>query len=185
MYSWLLRFIYSFTYYIHIGIVAYIYQISKHGLIPLFRPDQTIEERVLEVIQIHYPLIIIILCIIIAQSMVKGAKKLASYTMQMESSESFGIEILYTGIQIVPYLTFAFREQLFGIWGALALLIVTIPFLVSHGTYNLTLLLLGYRQYKLKTDNSTIWLVSKRKISNFSNSELVHTLQDNVFVKHE
>ena len=117
--------------------------------------------------------------------MVKGTKKLAIYTTQLRSSEPFGIEILYTGIQIVPYLTFAFREQLFGMWGTFALLIVTVLFLVSHGTYNLTLLLLGYRQYKLKTDNSTIWLVSKRKISNFSNSELVHTLQDNVFVRHE
>ena len=74
---------------------------------------------------------------------------------------------------------------MFGFGGASVLVLVTVLFLTWHGAFNLTLLLLGYRQYRVKTENSTIWMVSKRKISNFSNSELVHTLQDNVFVRHE
>lgn len=185
MYSWILRFIYSFTYYIHLAIVCEVYQFSKYGLKPTFTQEQTFWDRVTEVLQIHYPILIIILCLITANCMVKGAKMLSSFTIQMKTSEPFGIDILYTGVQIIPYLTFVFREQLFGFNGALVLVIVTILFLAWHGSYNLSLLFLGYRQYRVKTENSTIWLVSKRKISNFSNSELVYTLQDNVFVRYE
>lgn len=185
MYSWLLRFVYSFTYYIHLGIVAEISQVRKYRIIPEFTPCQTVWDKVLSVALIHYPVLLIILCLFIANAMVKGTMKFASYTVQMKSSDPFGVEILYTGVQIIPYLSFLFREQLFGFRGALVLVLVTVLFLTWHGTFNLSLLLLGYRQYRVKTENSTIWIVSKRKISNFSNSELVHTLQDNVFVRHE
>ena len=83
--------------------------------------------------------------------MLKGAKKVTGFTVQMKASEPFGIEILYTGVQIIPYLTFVFREQLFGFRGALVLVLVTVLFLTWHGTFNLSLLLLGYRQYRVKT----------------------------------
>ena len=185
MYSKLLRFIYSFTYYIHLGIVAEIIQIIQHGWIPTFTPDQTIWDKVLAVGLIHYPVLFVILCLIIANAMVKGTKKFASYTVQMKSSESLDVGILYTGVQIVPYLTFLFREQQFGLWGALVLVLITVLFLTWHGSFNISLLFLGYKQYRIKTENSTFWLISRRKISNFSGSESIHTLQDNVFVRHE
>lgn len=185
MYSWFLRFVYSFTYYIHLGIVAEIYLISKNGFIPEFSPCQTVCDKMLSILQNHYPVLLIILCLIVANAMVKGTKKFASYTVQMKSSDPFGVEILYTGVQIIPYLTLIFREQLFGYRGALVLVIVMVLFLTWHGSYNLSLLFLGYRQYRVKTANSTFWLISRRKISNFSSSESIHTLQDNVFVRYE
>ncbi len=185
MYSWLLRFIYSFTYYIHIGIAWEIYQITQHGWIPTFTPGQTIWDKVLAVVSVHYPVLFIILCLIIANAMVKGTNKFVSYTVQLKSSDSFDIGILYTGVQIVPYLTFLFREQQFELVGALVLVLITVLFLTGQGSYNLSLLFLGYRQYRVKTENNTYWLVCRRKISNFSNSESVYTLQDNVFVRYE
>lgn len=185
MFSWFLRFIYSFTYYIHLAIIGELYQISKYGIMPTFTQEQAFLNRVTEVLQIHYPVLIIILCLIIANCMVKGTKKLSAFTVQMKTTEPFGIESLYTGVQIIPYLTFVFKEQLFGLSGALVLVIITVLFIVRHGSYNLSLLLLGYRQYKVKTENSTIWLVSKLKMSRFPNTESVHTLQDNVFVRYE
>lgn len=142
-------------------------------------------DQILEIIEIHYPILLVALCLVVANSMVKGTKNLASFSVQMKNSEPISMENLYTGIQIIPYFTFVFKEHLFGYCGVFVLLIVTLFFLVMHGSYNLSLLLLGYRQYKVKTENSTIWMISKRKISNFSNSELVHILQDNVFVRHE
>lgn len=185
MYSWILRFIYSFTYYIHLGIAVEIYQVSKHGVCPAFTPEQTIWDQAVAVIQLHYPLLLVVLCLIIAKTMVVGAKKFARYTVQMKSSDPFDIDILYTGVQIIPYLTLIFREQLFGFWGASVLVLITVLFLTWHGSYNLSLLFMGYRQYRVKTENSTFWLVSKRKISNFLNSESVYTLQDNVLVRYE
>lgn len=185
MYSWFLRFIYSFTYYIHLGIVAEIYLISMNGFVPEYTPCQTVCDKIQAVIQIHYPVLLIILCLIIANAMVKGTKKFASYTVQMKSSDPYGVEILYTGVQIIPYLTFILREQLFGYWGALVLVLITVLFLTWYGSFNLSLLFIGYRQYRVKTENSTFWLVSRRKISNFSGSESIYTLQDNVFVRHD
>lgn len=185
MYSWFLRFLYSFTYFIHLSIITELYQIFKHRIIPVFDPEQTIVEKIVGVILIHYPIIVFIISLIIAELMVKGAKKLAVLSVQLKSSEPVGIEFLYTGITLVPFIAFAFREHLFGIIGGLVFLIVTVLFLTSHGTFNTSLFFLGYKQYKIKTNNSTIWLVSKRKIYNYSNSELVYTLQDNVFVRHE
>ena len=129
MYSWFLRFVYSSTYYIHLGIVAEIYKISKHGAWPTFTPDQTVLDQAVTIIQLHYPLLLVVLCLIIAKTMVKGTKNSASYTVQMKSSDPFGVEILYTGVQIVPYLTLIFREQLFGFRGALVLVLVTVLFL--------------------------------------------------------
>jgi len=117
--------------------------------------------------------------------MVKGTKKFARYSVQMKSSDPFGIDVLYTGVQIIPYLTLIFREQLFGFLGASVLVLITVFFLTWHGSYNLSLLFLGYRQWRLKREKSMFWLVSKRKISNFMNSESVYTLQDNVFVRYE
>lgn len=87
MYSWILRFIYSFTYYIHLAIVCELYQFSKYGLKPTFTQEQTFWDRVTEVLQIHYPILIIILCLITANCMVKGAKMLSSFTIQMKTSE--------------------------------------------------------------------------------------------------
>lgn len=185
MYSWFLRFIYSFTYYIHLGIVAEIYLISMNGFVPEYTRCQTVCDKIQAVIQIHYPVLLIILCLIIANAMVKGTKKFASYTVQMKSSDPYGVEILYTGVQIIPYLTFILREQLFGYWGALVLVLITVLFLTWHGSFNLSLLFIGYKQYRVKTENSTFWLVSRRKISNFSGSESIYTLQDNVFVRHD
>lgn len=185
MYSWFLRFIYSFTYYIHLGIFGEIYQISKNGWIPSFAEEETVWDKVLAVVLIHYPMLLVILCLIIANAMLKGTTKFASYTVQMKSSDPIGVNSLYTGVQIIPYLTIILKEQLSGFWGALVLVLVTVPFFTWHGSFNLSLLFLGYRQYKIKTDNSTFWLVSKRKISNFSSSESVYPLQDNVFVRYE
>lgn len=185
MYSWFLRFIYSFTYYIHLGIVAEIYLISKNGFVPVFTPCQTVWNKVQSVAHIHYPVLLIVLCLFIANAMVKGTRKFASYTVQMKSSDPFGVEILYTGVQIIPYLSFLFREQLFGFWGVSVLVLITVLFLTWLGSFNLSLMLLGYRQYRVKTENSTVWMVSKRRISNFSSSESVFTLQDNVFVRYE
>lgn len=185
MYSWILRFIYSFTYYIHLGIVGEIYQISKNGVVPVSILGPTVWDKVGAVVMIHYPFFFIILCLIIAKAMVNGTKKFARYTVQMKSSDPFGVDILYTGVQIIPYLSLIFREQLFGFWGASVLVLITVLFLTWHGSYNLSLLFLGYRQYRVKTESSTFWLVSERKISNFLNSESVYTLQDNVFVKYE
>lgn len=185
MYSWFLRFIYSFTYYIHLGIVAEIYLISKNGFIPEFTPCQTVCDKVLAVIQIHYPVLLFIICLIIANAMVKRTKSFANYTVQMKSSDPFGVEIIYTGVQIIPYLTFIFREHLFGFGGAMVLVIVSVLFLTWHGSFNLSLFFLGYRQYRVRNENSTFWLVSRRKISDFTGSESVYTLQDNVFVRYE
>jgi hypothetical protein len=185
MYSFVIRLIYAITYFIHIVIAGEIFQIGKYGFWPTFNTEESVVEKALDVLRIHYPVLIVLLFLLVAKIIVKGTKNVASYTIQMKSSETYGIEILYTGIQIAPYLTFAFTQKLLGFWGALVLIIGIVFFLVGHGTFNLTLLLLGYRQYKVKTENTTVWLVSKRKISNFSNSEVVYTLQDNVFVRHE
>lgn len=185
MYSWILRFLYSFTYYIHLGIAGEMYQISKHGIIPEFTSNLVVWDKGIAVLQIHYPILLIFLCLIIAKTMVKGIKNLSSFTVQMKSSEPFSIEILYTGVQIIPYLSFVFREHLLGLGGVFVLIFVTVIFLTWHGSFNLSLLFLGYRQYRVRTENSTLWLICKRKISNFSNSESVFTLQDNVFVRHE
>ena len=140
MYSWCLRFIYSFTYYIHLWVAAEIYLISKNGFVPKFIPCQTVWDKVLAVMQFYYPVLLIILCLIIANAMVKGTKKFARYSVQMKSSDPFGIDVLYTGVQIIPYLTLIFREQLFGFLGASVLVLITVFFLTWHGSYNLSLL---------------------------------------------
>lgn len=185
MYSYLLRLAYSVSYYVHLGIVGEAYKIYNHGLYPVYESEVSYISIATDLLYIHYPLLFVIYCLIVAKLMVVNSKKLAGYTIQMKSEEAYGIEILYTGVQIVPYLTFLLRNEWFSKWGAIMLLVVSVFFLVVHGTYNLSLAILGYKQYKVKTESTTCMLICKRRISNFSNSEFIHTLQDNVFVRHE
>ena len=185
MYSLLLRILYSFTYYIHIGMIGECYQIYKHGFWPSFSAEESWVEMTEKVLFIHYPIVFVIICLMVAKFVVCGSKKLASNTLQMKSSDPYSLETLYSGIQLIPYITFLFKDKMFGKWGASVLIIGTVLFLVGHGTYNLSLAILGYYQYRVKTENTTCWLITKRRLSNFSNSEKVHTLQDNVFVRHE
>lgn len=185
MYSYILRLVYSITYYIHLGFLAETYLIYKLGLYPTYESEVSYFSIATDVLSIHFPLLFVVFCLIVAKLMVVNSKKLAGYTIQLKNEEAYGFEILYTGIQIVPYLTFLVKNGWPSKLGSVLLVVVSVFFLVAHGTYNLSLAILGYKQYKVKTDNTTCWLICKRRISNFSNSEFVHTLQDNVFVKHE
>lgn len=185
MYSYFLRLAYSVSYYIHLGIIGEVYQIYNHGLSPVYESDVSYFKIMIDLLSFHYPLLFVIYCLIVAKLMVVNSKNLAGYTIQMKSEEAYGIEILYTGVQIVPYLTFLLKNEWLSKWGTMVLLVVSVFFLVVHGTYNLSLAILGYKQYKVKTESTTCWLICKRRVSNFSNSEFIHTLQDNVFVRHE
>lgn len=185
MYSYLLRLAYSVTYYIHLGIIVEAYKIYNQGLYPVYESDASYISIATDLLSIHYPLFFVIYCLIFAKIMVVNSKKLAGYSIQMKSEEAYNIEILYTGVQIAPYLTFLLKTEWLNKWGTVVLVILPVFFLVAHGTYNLSLAFLGYKQYKVKTNNTTCWLICKRRISNFSNSEYIHILQDNVFVRHE
>lgn len=185
MYSKLLRFIYSSTYYIHVGIVGEIFKVSKYGFLPEFKDDWSGWNCIYEVGCIHFPLAFVIFCLIVAKLMVKYCKKLAPNTMKLNSDEAYGLELMYTGTQALPYITFIFREQWFGIWGTITVLFITLCFLISHGTYNLTLMFLGYKQYRVHAASSSYWMISTRRMSNFTNSEVVYKLQDNVVVRYE
>lgn len=185
MYSKLLRFIYSCTYYIHVGIVGEIYKVSKCGFLPDFNSDWSCWKCIYAVGCIHFPLLFVILCLVVALLMVKHCKKLAPNTMKLHCDEAYGLELMYTGTQALPYITFIFREQWFGIWCAITVLFMTLCFLISHGTYNLTLMFLGYKQYRVQAASSSYWMISKRRISNFTSSEVVYKLQDNVVIRYE
>lgn len=185
MYSKPLRFIYASTYYIHIGIVGEIYNITKYGLLPDFKDNWSWCKYIYEVACIHYPLVFVVFCLVVADVMVKNCKRFAPNTIQLNNDSSYGMEILYTSTQVLPYVTSIFGEQSLGVKGVIIVMLITMFFLTSHGSFNLTLMFLGYNQYRVNAASSTYWMISKRRISNFTSSEEIHKLQDNVVIRYE
>ncbi len=185
MYSLFLRVIYSLTYFIHIGIIGEIYQINKCGFSPSFNGDESFVQGAIMLLSIHYPLIFVIMCLVVSKWIVTHTSKLAVSSIQMTRSEPFGFEVFNTGIQLLPYMGFFFKEQFLGTWGVFILWIISIVFLASYGTFNLSLFFLGYKQYNVRAESKTIWLISKRRISNFSKSVQFYPIQENVYVRYE
>ena len=185
MYSKLLRFIYASTYYIHIGIVGEIYKITKYGLLPDFKDDGSWCKYIYEFACIHYPLVFTVFCLVVADMMVKKCKRLAPNTIRINNDATYGMEILSISTQVLPYGTLIFREQSLGVKGLITVMLITMFFLTSHGSFNLTLMFLGYKQYRVNAASSTYWMISKRRISNFTSSEVIHKLQDNVVIRYE
>lgn len=185
MYSKLLRFIYASTYYIHIGIVGEIYKITNYGLLPDFKDDWSWWKYIYEVACIHYPLVFAVFCLVVADVMVKNCKRLAPNTIRLNNDAAYGTEILYASTQVLPYVTFIFMEQSFGVKSLITVMLITMFFLTSHGSFNLTLMFLGYKQYRVNAASSTYWMISKRRISNFTSSEVIYRLQDNVVIRYE
>lgn len=183
MYSIFLRYIYSLTYFIHLGILGELYQIYNNGLWPSVEGDWKCISIAYELFAIHYPLLFVVFCLVVCKLMVKHVTALAPNTIQMRKADSYGITELSSVTSLFPYITLFFDKDDIKIIGVIGIALFMSLFLVSHGIFNLSVFLLRYRQYKVHSNDSDYWLISKRRLSNFSDTIQVCRLQDNIIVK--
>lgn len=190
MYSYLIRFIYSLTYFSLLPILLEIINVAANWDNLTISWNANVVNTIGDIVSIHYPIIVFLLLLFLANLLIKHAGKVLSQTtIFVKKSNSIGISSCLFISQLIPLLTFAGKiigeisPSLVLFISLASILLLAILLLAMGGTYNVALLLLGYKQYRVATEHVDYWLISKRKINNFSQGFNVVEISDKVLLR--
>lgn len=186
MYSRIIRLLYSLSYFTLFAFLLEIYNVAViWGEISIYWDLCSIREFCF----IHYPVLIIVVLLCVSKSILKRAERNLSKTqILVKKSSPFSLESCLLVGQFIPF--FTFTEKLIGKSSTTLTSVLTIvsilllSFLMDvYGGFNLSMFFLGYNQYRVSTDSTEYWLISKRKINNFSSSFTVVEISDKVLMR--
>ena len=186
MFSPIIRLIYTLTYFCHIAAIGELYQLYKHWNRLSFYWNGMICEGVKEIISIHFPLIILLILWLIFRKAIECARKhLTPTTIKIIKSDALGIDAIFTDKSFIPYITLliSFVGKNFAVVLFLVSIIFLWLFLAHYGNFNTMAFVPGYKQYKVSTSSASYWLISKKRINNFSSSYKVVEISDNVLLR--
>lgn len=184
--SFVIRLAYALTYFAHVAVVGELYQLYTNWNRLSLYWDGKICEGLRSIISIHFPLIFLVVLWFIYINSIKCARKcLMSTTIKITKSDLMGLDMVFFDKSLLPYLTilttFIGKKFTFILFPITALLLCF--FLVHQGNFNIMAFALGYKQYKVSTASSSYWLISKRRIYDFSSSYKVVEISDNVLLR--
>lgn len=135
---------------------------------------------------IHYPLLIFLLMLLSCNIICKRARTaLARTNLNVQKANNIGIENFLNFGQVVPLLTFS--DKLFVVGYSRTIFVMAVFlllfFFTSYGTFNMTLYIQQYHQYRVSTNSSEYWLISKRKIRDFSQSFTVVEISNKILLR--
>ena len=104
--------------------------------------------------------------------------------MKIEKSNPIGLNSFMLLGQLVPLLSLSDKILNFSYSGIIFVIIVLLlwAFFTSYGAFNMSLYFMQYNQYKVSTNSSEYWLISKRKIRDISRSYHVVEISNKVFL---
>lgn len=139
-------------------------------------------------LSIHYPLLILLLQLAVSHLILNYAKiHLSQNTVHVTKSPMSNYVGSSVILQILPVATFLIKYNnllngIVGIVVILLIILVSIIGVMKYGVYNTTLIF-TYSQDKVSSESTEYWLISKRKIHNFSRTMSVVEISDRVLLK--
>ena len=133
---------------------------------------------------IHYPIMLFLLMLLSCKYIIeKAINSLSVFSMKIEKSNPIGLNSFMLLGQLVPLLSLSDKIN-FSYSGIIFVITVLLlwAFFTSYGAFNMSLHFLQYNQYKVSTNSSEYWLISKRKIRDISRSYHVVEISNKVFL---
>ena len=107
MYSYLIRFIYSLTYFSLLPILLEIINVAANWDNLTISWNANVVNTIGDIVSIHYPIIVFLLLLFLANLLIKHASKVLSQTtIFVKKSNSIGISSCLFISQLIPLLTF-------------------------------------------------------------------------------
>lgn len=134
---------------------------------------------------IHYPIMLFLLMLLSCKYIIeKAINSLSVFSMKIEKSNPIGLHSFMLLGQLVPLLSISDKILNFSFSGIIFVIIVLLlwAFFTSYGAFNMSLYFMQYNQYKVSTNSSEYWLISKRKIRDISRSYQVVEISNKVFL---
>ena len=134
---------------------------------------------------IHYPIMLFLLMLLSCKYIIeKAINSLSVFSMKIEKSNPIGLNSFMLLGQLVPLLSLSDKILNFSYSGIIFVIIVLLlwAFFTSYGAFNMSLYFMQYNQYKVSTNSSEYWLISKRKIRDISRSYHVVEISNKVFL---
>lgn len=134
---------------------------------------------------IHYPIMLFLLMLLSCKYIIKKAiNSLSVFSMKIEKSNPIGLNSFMFLGQLVPLLSLSDKILNFSYSGIIFVITVLLlwAFFTSYGAFNMSLYFMQYNQYKVSTNSSEYWLISKRKIRDISRSYYIVEISNKVFL---
>lgn len=186
MFSPIIRLIYALTYFCHLAAIGELYQLYTHWSRLSIYWNGVICEGLKEIISIHFPLIILLILWFIFRKTTEYARKhLAPVTIKISKSDLTAIDVIFADKSFLPYITLltSFVGKSFA---AILFPVATIFFwffLAHYGNFNTMAFVLGYKQYKVSTASASYWLISNKRINNFTSPYTVVEISDSILLR--
>lgn len=186
MFAKIIRIFYSLSYFSLLALIAEGVNIKSKWDEISFYWNSNIIEGMHAFCVIHYPLLILLLMLLVCSITFHNARiTLAHSQLKVLKSSNIGLDSFFQLGQIVPLLTLT--EKLLTPSFSSVILAITVlilwPFFASYGSFNMSLYIMQYHQYKISTNSSEYWLVSKRKIRDFSQSFTVVEISNKILLR--
>lgn len=186
MFSMVVRLVYALTCFSLMTLVLEGLNVWRNLDIVSFCWNSNVIEGLEAFCVIHYPLLIFLLLLVACKVMLCVAKKELSHTrIQVQKSANIGMDSVLFLAQLVPMITLF--EKIVGysftVVTFVILVVVLIFFIPNYGAFNLSIYMLNYYQYKVSTGSSEYWLISKRRIRDFSQSFTVVEISDKILLR--
>lgn len=186
MYSSFIRILYSFSYFSLMLILIEVVNIVNSWDILDFYWNSNVIDGLQAFCVIHYPFIIFVLMLLFCKYILVDAhSKLAKKQLKVVKSNPIGLDSFFFLGQLVPLLTLS--EKIFDPSSSLKyfaiFIVLMLLYFISYGSFNMSLYLMQYHQYKVSTNSSEYWLISKRKIRDFSQSFTVVEISNRILLR--
>lgn len=170
MLSNLFKILYTFTYISHFFLVLFIYQLFDSGKNIWQTNIIRWHQYILDVI---WPLLVFLLLLFICHYIIKKSKKLPRTTATFKNGSQQKATPMMVS-QLLPYISiilkFVNQQDVFALFSLIVLILLSLLLLINRGCYNVSLAILGYKQYRVNSESNSYLLVSKRRINNFNHT---------------
>lgn len=186
MFAKIIRIAYSLSYFSLLALLAEGVNIVTNWQEISFYWNPNLVDGIQAFSVIHYPLLILLLMLLTCSITFRKARiTLVHSQLKVQKANNIGIDSFLLFGQIVPLLTLiekllipSYSKVIF----AMSVLIL-LMFFTSYGAFNMSLYILQYHQYKVSTNSSEYWLISKRRIRDFSQSFTVVEISNKVLLR--
>lgn len=185
MFIGLTRFLYSLSYFTLILAFWEIKNIADGWNDICFYWNPCLTEGLRAFVVIHYPAILFVVILGLCKyTLSKGSSTLTRNQLKGQKSKTIGLGSTTLIGQLIPLATQL--KDLGAISSSLTMCFI-MPILwllyTTFGSLNPSLYILRYHQYRISTDSSDYWLISRRKIRNFSQSFAVVEISNGIMLR--
>lgn len=174
MLSNLFKILYTLTYINHFFLIIFLYQLYEAFKANDWKTNNGFTEWTLFIINIVWPIVVFLLLIFLCGFIIRTSKDLPRTTAIFKNGNQQDIVSPIMASQFLPYISFVLklvkRQETFAMVSLIILIPMSFLLLMNRGCYNVSLAILGYKQYRVNSETNSYLLISKRRINNFNHT---------------